>query len=187
MFKVIFCVLVTLQIAVSTLAQQKYYTKKNRPQFHFSPPANWVNDPNGMVYYKGEYHLFYQYYPESTVWGPMHWGHAISKNLTHWINQPIALYPDPIGYILSGSVVVDYNNTAGFQQGAKKTLAAIFTYHNMGIEKADKNNFQYQGIAYSTDKGSSWKNKDRTWCLKIRIQKTFAIPKYRGWSNLKNV
>jgi fructan beta-fructosidase len=64
---------------------------------HFSPPQDVMNDPNGMVYHKGEYHLFYQHYPDSTVWGPMHWGHAISKDLLHWEHQPIALYPDSLG------------------------------------------------------------------------------------------
>ena len=65
----------------------------HRPTFHFTPPEKWMNDPNGMVYYAGEYHLFYQYYPDSTVWGPMHWGHAISKDLATWEHLPIALYP----------------------------------------------------------------------------------------------
>src|SRR5688572_24905526 len=69
----------------------------HRLQFHFMPPANWMNDPNGLVYYAGEYHLFYQYYPDSTVWGPMHWGHAISQDLVHWAHQPVALYPDSLG------------------------------------------------------------------------------------------
>jgi len=187
MFKVTFCVLMILQIAVSTLAQQKSYTEKYRPQFHFSPPANWMNDPNGMVYYKGEYHLFYQYYPDSTVWGPMHWGHAISKNLTHWENLPVALYPDSIGDIFSGSVVVDYNNTAGLQHGAEKALVAIFTQHNMAMEKAGKNNFQTQGIAYSTDKGRSWKKYSQNPVIKNPDAKDFRDPKvswlekYKKW------
>ena len=76
------------------------YTEQYRPQVHFSPQANWMNDPNGMVYYDGEYHLFYQYHPDSTVWGPMHWGHAISTDLVHWEHLPIALYPDEKGITL---------------------------------------------------------------------------------------
>ena len=84
-----------------------HVNEQYRPQIHFSPKEHWMNDPNGMVYYKGVYHLFYQYYPGGNVWGPMHWGHAISKDLFHWQHQQIALYPDNLGYIFSGSAVVD--------------------------------------------------------------------------------
>ena len=94
-------------------------TEPHRPQFHFSPKKHWMNDPNGMVYYNGVYHLFFQYYPASTKWGPMHWGHATSKDLIHWEEQPIALYPDSLGYIFSGSAVVDKNNTSGFGKDGK--------------------------------------------------------------------
>ena len=136
---------------LSVNAQSKSYQEMYRPQFHFSPPAHWMNDPNGMVYYGGEYHLFYQYFPDSTVWGPMHWGHTISKDLIHWKNLPVALYPDSLGYIFSGSAVVDEQNSLGMQNGNEKTLVAIFTYHNMAGEKAGTNRFQSQAIAYSTD------------------------------------
>src|SRR4028119_1400077 len=77
-------------------------TEAYRPQVHFSPKENWMNDPNGMVFYNNKYHLFYQYYTDSTVWGPMHWGHAVSTNLIHWQHQPVALFPDSLGYIFSG-------------------------------------------------------------------------------------
>jgi len=116
-----------------------------RPHYHFSPPSNWMNDPNGLVYADGEYHLFYQYHPGSAIWGPMHWGHAVSADLVNWRHLPIALYPDENGMIFSGSAVVDWNNTAGFGEGA---LIAIFTYNKAQVET--------QNLAYSMDRGLTW-------------------------------
>ncbi len=118
------------------------YDDPHRPQFHFSPAIGWMNDPNGMVFYEGEYHLFYQFYPDSTVWGPMHWAHAVSKDMVHWEHLPIALYPDSLGYIFSGSAVVDWNNTSGFGKNGKPPLVAIYTYHDMVAEKAGRKNYQ---------------------------------------------
>ncbi|WP_116125510.1 glycoside hydrolase family 32 protein [Lewinella sp. IMCC34183] len=132
------------------------YAEAHRPQFHFSPPAHWMNDPNGMVYHDGEYHLFYQYYPDSTVWGPMHWGHAVSEDLMHWENLPIALYPDSLGYIFSGSAVVDRTNSSGLGTDGRPPLVAIFTYHDPEGERAGRNDYQSQAIAYSNDNGRSW-------------------------------
>lgn len=128
------------------------FQEKHRPQVHFSPPSGWMNDPNGMVYFDGEYHLFYQHYPEASVWGPMHWGHAVSKDLVHWEHLPIALYPDSLGYIFSGSAIVDYENSSGFGSKEYPALVAFFTYFNP--EKQVYN--QTQGIAYSVDKGRTW-------------------------------
>ncbi|MBK6791049.1 MAG: glycoside hydrolase family 32 protein [Anaerolineales bacterium] len=122
-----------------------------RPAFHFTPLSMWLNDPNGLVYYAGEYHLFYQYHPHSTVWGPMHWGHAVSKDLIYWEHLPIALYPDENGLIFSGSAVIDWNNTAGF---GKEAMVAIFTYNNHTYD--DKKRVEDQNIAYSTDHGLTW-------------------------------
>ncbi len=130
--------------------------EQHRPRFHFSPPAKWMNDPNGLVFHDGEYHLFYQHYPDSNVWGPMHWGHAVSRDLAHWEHLPIALFPDSLGYIFSGSAVVDSLNTSGFGQNGKPPLVAMFTYHDMPGEKGDRKNFQYQAIAYSNDNGRTW-------------------------------
>ncbi|WP_340199843.1 glycoside hydrolase family 32 protein [Ascidiimonas sp. W6] len=133
------------------------FKEKYRPQFHFSPSEKWMNDPNGLVYHKGVYHLFYQYYPDDIVWGPMHWGHAISKDMILWEHKPIALYPDENGLIFSGSAVVDKNNSSGFGSKENPPLIAIFTYHNMEGEKAGTLDFQTQGIAYSLDNGETWK------------------------------
>jgi fructan beta-fructosidase len=145
-----------MMMALNVYTQSADYREPYRPQFHFSPQAHWMNDPNGMVYYKGEYHLFYQYYPGATVWGPMHWGHAVSTDLIHWQHLPVALYPDSLGYIFSGSVVADKTNSSGFQTGSESPLVAIFTYHNPAGEKAGKIDFQSQGIAYSNDRGRTW-------------------------------
>ncbi len=133
-----------------------YYKESYRSQFHFSPEKNWMNDPNGMVYYKGIYHLFYQHYPEDIVWGPMHWGHATSTDLIHWEHKKIALYPDQLGLIFSGSIVIDFNNTSGLGTKDNPPMVAIFTYHNMENEKAAKTNIQTQGLAYSLDGGETW-------------------------------
>lgn len=127
-----------------------------RPAFHFTPREKWMNDPNGMVYYEEEYHLFYQYYPDDNVWGPMHWGHAVSKDMIHWEHLPIALYPDKLGYIFSGSCVIDWNNSTGFGSKDNPAMVAIFTYHDPEGEKAKTVDSQTQGIAYSLDKGRTW-------------------------------
>jgi fructan beta-fructosidase len=146
------------QNAVSqSLWDESEYQEQYRPQIHFSPLKHWMNDPNGMVYYQGEYHLFYQYHPESTVWGPMHWGHAVSKDLVNWEELPIALFPDEFGTIFSGSAVIDWKNTSGFGSLDNPPMVAIFTYHDAVAEKTGAIDFQTQGLAYSLDKGRTWK------------------------------
>jgi fructan beta-fructosidase len=153
------------------------HNEQHRPQFHFSPAEKWMNDPNGMVYYQGEYHLFYQYYPDSTIWGPMHWGHAVSKDMVNWEHLPIALYPDTLGYIFSGSAVVDVKNTSGFGTAENPPLVAIYTYHNPKLEKAGRNDYQYQGIAFSTDKGRNWTKYASNPVLKNPGIRDFRDPK----------
>ncbi|WP_052668204.1 glycoside hydrolase family 32 protein [Nitriliruptor alkaliphilus] len=116
-----------------------------RPTVHFTPPAAWLNDPNGLVHVDDEYHVFYQHHPASDVWGPMHWGHAVSTDLLRWQHLPIALEPDEKGTIFSGTAVVDDDDTAGFGAGA---LLAFFTHHT------DRQ--QFQSVAYSHDRGRTF-------------------------------
>ena len=118
--------------------------EKFRPTYHFSPLYGWMNDPNGMVYKDGEYHLFYQYNPYGSKWGNMSWGHAICQDLVNWKHLPVAIAPDALGTIFSGSAVVDFDNTAGFGAGA---IIAIYT------QNSDR---QVQSIAYSTDNGRTF-------------------------------
>lgn len=130
------------------------YKEQYRPQFHFSPQEKWMNDPNGMVFFNDEYHLFYQYHPFGTTWGPMHWGHAVSKDMIHWEHLPIALYPDDLGAIFSGSAVVDWNNTTGFFEKDKPGLVAIYT--SAGTYPDSDRPLQQQSLAYSKDNGRTW-------------------------------
>ena len=151
-YKLFFLLLLMMNI----LDAQQKSDELHRPLFHFTPREHWMNDPNGMIYYNGTYHLFYQYHPYSSVWGPMHWGHATSKDLLKWDHQPIAFYPDKNGMIFSGSAVWDKNNTSSLGTSGKGPLVAIFTYHNDSLAKSGSRVFQSQGIAYSNDDGTTW-------------------------------
>ena len=131
-------------------AQRVSYSETYRPQFHFTPAQNWMNDPNGLVYYKGEYHLFFQHNPFGIRWGHMSWGHAVSTDLVHWKHLPIALKEENNVMIFSGSAVVDTNNTSGFGTKSNPPMVAIYTGHH--TDKA----LQDQRIAYSLDNGRSW-------------------------------
>ena len=152
-------------------------TEAFRPAFHFTPPKNWMNDPNGMVYYQGEYHLFYQHNPHDTVWGPMYWGHAISKDMVNWEHQPIKLFPDEHGTIFSGSAVIDWQNTSGLGSKENPPMVAIFTYHNDEKAKEGAIDFQTQGIAYSLDKGRTWTKYEGNPVLKNPGIRDFRDPK----------
>lgn len=131
-------------------AQQVTYDEPYRPQFHFTPAQNWMNDPNGLVYHDGEYHLFYQHNPFGDTWGHMSWGHAVSEDLVHWEHLPVALAEENNVMIFSGSAVVDHNNTSGFGSEENPPMVAIYTGHHTDQELQD------QRIAYSTDNGRSW-------------------------------
>ena len=124
-----------------------------RPQVHFSPAQNWMNDPNGLVYYKGVYHLFYQYNPYGNTWGNMSWGHATSPDLVHWTEQPLAIPNDSTADIFSGSVVADTSNSSGFGTPDDPPLVAIYT---SAYKSGPYNGLQAQSLAYSTDDGQTW-------------------------------
>jgi fructan beta-fructosidase len=174
----------SLLVASAALAQTAApvppATPQYRPAYHFTPAAHWMNDPNGMVYYQGTYHLFFQYYPGGMVWGPMHWGHATSPDMLSWKEQPIALYPDSLGYIFSGSAVIDKNNTAGF---GKDAMVAIFTHHDPKGEKAGTDKYQNQSLAYSLDAGKTWKKYAQNPVLKNPGIKDFRDPKV-SWNDV---
>lgn len=148
-----------------------------RPVAHFTPDSGWMNDPNGMVFHQGVYHLFYQYYPDSTIWGPMHWGHATSSNLLQWQRQSIKLFPDSLGYIFSGSAVVDSLNTSGFGKNGVVPLVAIFTHHDPVKEKLGKKDHQNQSLAYSLDNGDTWEKYSDNPVLKTPGLQDFRDPK----------
>lgn len=131
----------------------KLYPETYRPQFHFTARKNWLNDPNGLIYYKGEYHLFFQHNPAGINWGNMTWGHAVSPDMVHWKQLPNAIEPDELGTIFSGSGVVDWNNTADFQTGEEKVLVCIYT--SAGKHAPLQKPFT-QSLAHSNDRGRSW-------------------------------
>ncbi|WP_135553538.1 glycoside hydrolase family 32 protein [Paenibacillus cymbidii] len=123
-----------------------------RPRYHVTPPEGWMNDPNGLVYFQGRYHMFYQFHPDSTVWGPMHWGHAVSGDLVRWLHRPIALAPDEHGAIFSGCAVVDRRDATGLF-GGEPGLVAVFTHHADGDDGRPR---ERQSLAYSRDAGATW-------------------------------
>ncbi|SKB45179.1 fructan beta-fructosidase [Lachnospiraceae bacterium] len=117
-----------------------------RPEVHFSPNYGWLNDPNGLIKLDDEYHMFFQYYPEGTSWGPMHWGHAVSEDLIHWKELPIALYPDDMGYIFSGSCILDKENISGFGKDGEAPVLAFYTSNEATTHQ------EQQCVAYSHDR-----------------------------------
>lgn len=154
-----------------------------RPIYHFTPDKGWMNDPNGLVYLDGNYHLFYQYYPDTTVWGPMHWGHATSADLINWEELPIALYPDSLGYIFSGSAVYDLENTSELGSAKNPPLVAIYTYHDMKGEKSGAIDYQSQALAFSTDQGKTWTKYEHNPVLTSPGIKDFRDPKVSRITN----
>ena len=138
------------------IGEENIYRERLRPQFHFTSRRGWNNDANGMVYYEGQYHLFYQHNPYGWSWGNMTWGHAVSTDMINWRELGDAFHPDRLGTIFSGSAVVDVNNTAGFQTGNEKVLVCIYTSAG-GTNPMSEDQPFTQSIAYSNDRGKTWK------------------------------
>jgi len=138
--------------ALAANAQSAEYDQPYRPQVHFSPLKNWTNDPNGLVYFRGEYHLFYQYNPFGDEWGHMSWGHAVSTDLMHWQELPVAIPEQDGVMIFTGSVVIDHENTSGFCAAGSECLVAIYT----GSSQTREGGLQTQNVAYSQDNGRTW-------------------------------
>ncbi len=128
-------------------------TRENahRPQYHYSAERGWLNDPNGLVWLAGEYHLFYQHNPFGDVWGHMGWGHAVSVDLVHWQELPVALAEDAQHSVFSGSVVLDHTHSSGLGDGQTPPLVALYTACSRRPEGG-----QAQALAFSTDQGRTW-------------------------------
>ncbi|TDB61807.1 glycoside hydrolase family 32 protein [Arundinibacter roseus] len=164
----------------SSPSDEQTVREEYRPSYHFTAPQNWINDPNGLVYLDGEYHLFYQHNPFGNEWGHMSWGHAVSKDLITWEHLPLALpeYPTPGDtstqtMVFSGSAVVDSANTSGFfAAGQTDGLVAIFTSH---VHNGKDGLLQHQSLGYSADKGRTWKLYDKNPVLDLQM-KDFRDP-----------
>ena len=154
----------------------EFRNEKYRPQFHFTPDRNWMNDPNGLVYYKGKYHLFFQHNPQANVWGNMSWGHATSTDLYKWQEEPVAIACTPTSGIFSGSAVVDINNTSGFGTTDNPPIVAIYTEH-----QNDESN-QSQCLAFSVDEGATFTKYEGNPVLDINA-KNFRDPKVQWIDN----
>jgi len=157
---------------------KRIFTEEFRPQQHFTPAAQWINDPNGLLYYKGKYHLFYQHNPSGILWGNMSWGHSVSSDLQNWEHLPVAISCTDTTGIFSGSAVVDSDNTSGFGSLDNPPLVAIYTVH-----QNDGSN-QSQHIAYSVDEGLTWIKYADNPVLDLGM-KDFRDPKV-SWSSATN-
>ncbi|MFF1881935.1 glycoside hydrolase family 32 protein [Pseudarthrobacter sp. NPDC058196] len=149
-------------------------TARFRPAIHFTARDTWLNDPNGLVFHNGVYHLFFQNNPFGNVWGNMSWGHATSPDLVHWTEHPVAIACDEVEDIYSGSVVVDHGNTSGFGTADAPALVAIYTSAYKAA--SGHSGIQAQSLAYSTDAGMTWRKYDGNPVL-TRNSANFRDPK----------
>jgi fructan beta-fructosidase len=144
-------------LTLACVGQNTPYAERYRPRFHFTPAYGWTNDPNGLVYANGEYHLFFQHNPFGNKWGHMSWGHAVSKDLVHWKHLPVAIPEENGTMIFSGSAVLDENNTAGFYlPGRAVPLVAVYTGHLIADSTHPDDYLQSQQIAFSLDSGRTF-------------------------------
>ncbi|MCL2005175.1 MAG: GH32 C-terminal domain-containing protein [Planctomycetaceae bacterium] len=191
--------------------EETIYTERLRPQFHFTARTGWINDPNGLLYYDGLWHLFFQHNPYSTDWGNMTWGHATSPDLLHWTEHPAALHPDKLGTIFSGGGVVDHHNTSGFQVGEHKPIVLTYTYDGPSARHGHR---ATQAIAYSTDGGKTfakyennpviphiiggnrdpkviWHEESQQWIMALYMDRDdfslFASKNLREWEHLSDI
>ena len=187
------------------------YREKYRPRFHFTSRRGWNNDPNGLVFHGGEYHLFYQHNPYGWNWGNMHWGHAVSRDLVHWRELGDAIRPDKLGTVFSGSAVVDEGNTAGFHTGDGKSIVCLYT--SAGDQVEPRVPFT-QSLAFSTDNGRTftkfggnpvvdhivdanrdpkviWHEPTKTWIMALYLTKNdftlLSSPDLKTWTRLSDV
>ncbi len=144
-----------LRLAEEPVPPPALYRERLRPQFHFSSRRGWNNDPNGLFFFGGEYHLLYQHNPYSVEWGNLHWGHAVSRDLVHWTELPVALYPDELGAMSTGCAVVDHANTSGLGSSGAPAVIAIYTAGHASWTPGF-----VQCLAISTDGGSTWSKYD---------------------------
>ncbi|MCX7031231.1 MAG: glycoside hydrolase family 32 protein, partial [Spirochaetes bacterium] len=185
------------------------YRELLRPQFHFTARANWINDPNGLVFQDGEYHLFFQRNPTGIKWGNIHWGHAVSRDLVHWEQLADALAPDEFGAMWSGSAVVDWKNTSGLGTGRQPPIVAIYTATKPWAGKR-----AVQCIAASNDRGRTlvksrgnpvlprvaavnrdpkviWHESTGSWIMALFLRgcdfALFRSPNLREWERVDNV
>ncbi len=202
--------ILALLTALATPAQTPAYDQPTRPQVHFSPARNWTNDPNGLVFFRGEYHLFFQYNPFGDQWGHMSWGHAVSPDLLHWRELPVAIPESGPTMIFTGSVVVDERNTSNLCRSKSACLVAIYT----GADLKPEPGHQFQNLASSQDNGRtwqqypgnpvldlhladfrdpavSWNDGDKSWVMAVSLPKEHKVRFYRSpdlkqWTQLSD-